>query len=530
MRAIVINLSRFGDLIQTQPVITALHQDGYQVGLICLSSFVDATSCLSHITYVNPISGGKLLSLIEQNWLYALTNFQEWIEQIYNTFPPNRILNVTPHIPARLLAYSLSQSTIPVEGFNVDKYGFGVSDSMWAKLFEASTKKRRCSPYNLVDLFRMISHVEHIPACYKLKHPQETNLLTSTTHFKNHIFETNKQYIGFQLGASSTLRQWPVSHFAQLGKKLYNQLGIIPVLFGSESEQHLAQEYIKTGAPCIDLVGKTKIAELAAILLHVSLLITNDTGTMHLAAGMGIPSLAIFLATAQPYDTGPYLEDCCCLEPSLNCHPCDFDTTCPINTICRTTISADAIWPLLTYRLTNKKWPEKAPIKTSTVARVWITTRDHYGFFDLQSLSGHDKEDRSSWLYIQRYYYRQLIDLLDNPDPIKRYPPLSTKVTSQLSQNVRQQASNTLDQISSLLRLLEKQGLLLSEKHISQFGKKFLSTVYNITELLEQNELFSALGIFWKMSIHEHADNLSHVLTVANSFQKIITKWNNSLK
>lgn len=38
------------------------------------------------------------------------------------------------------------------------------------------------------------------------------------------------------------------------------------------------------------------------------MLITNDTGTMHLAAGLNLPILAIFLATAQPWDTGPYQE------------------------------------------------------------------------------------------------------------------------------------------------------------------------------------------------------------------------------
>lgn len=529
MHAIIINLSRFGDLLQTQPVITALHQQGYQVGLICLSSFIDTTSCLSHLTYVNPIPGGKLLSLIEQNWLYALTTFQQWIEQIYHSFPPDRILNITPHIPGRILAHYLSKSTIQVEGFSVDEYGFGVSDSMWAKLFEASTKKRGCSPYNLVDLFRMICHVGHIPSCYRLKHPLSVDSTTITT-FNSHTFEAKKQYVGFQLGASAVSRQWPVSHFAQLGKQLYNQLGIIPVLFGSKSEQNLSEEYLQTGAPCINLIGKTKITELASILVHLSLLITNDTGTMHLAAGMGIPSLAIFLATAQPYDTGPYLEDCCCLEPALTCHPCDFDSTCPINTICRTTISADAVWPLLQYRLINKKWPKKAPIETSTVARVWLTTRDHHNFFDLKSLSGHDTESRSNWLCIQRYYYRQLIDLLDNPTQTKIYPPLPTKFISQLPQQIKQKASNTLEQISNLLSLLEKQGFLLSEKHMTQFGKKFLSTAYSIIELFEQNELVNTLGLFWKMSIQEHTDNLPHVLTITKSFQRIITLWNNALK
>ena len=49
-------------------------------------------------------------------------------------------------------------------------------------------------------------------------------------------------------------------------------------------------------------------AVLAAVLRQSRLIVTNDTGTMHLAAGLGVPVLALFLATAQPWDTGPYRE------------------------------------------------------------------------------------------------------------------------------------------------------------------------------------------------------------------------------
>lgn len=528
MQALIINLTRFGDLLQTQPIIHALKKEGYTVGLICLTSFAEASTCLSGLDYVNPIPGGKILSYLDEDWYSGLAIFQQWIEHLHIAFPVDRIINVTSHLPARLLAHHISKSVIPINGFTIDTYGFGSSDSMWAKLVEASTLKRGCSPYNLVDLFRKTGHVAHIPAQYRLQPPSKKYIHTLSSLFETQVSPTNKRYIGFQLGASAEFRQWPVNGFAQLGMQAYTQLGIMPVLFGSESEQHLAEEYKNTGAPCIDLIGKTTLPELAAALSLMSILVTNDTGTMHLAAGLGIPSLAIFLATAQPYDTGPYLEGCCCLEPALSCHPCDFNLDCPYNTICRSTISAESVWPLLEYYLKNGTWPKHAPAIISATTRVWLTIRDSYGFLDLQSLSGHDKEDRSLWLRIQRCYYRQFLDLTDTLMPATPYVSPPKECGSQLSTSFKQQVYSTLEQIFGLLKLIEGQGSLLQTQYIPQIGKKFLSTTHNISTILNNNQ-FAALGLIWSMSIQERGNNLLHVLDLSRSFQQLVFSWKKTL-
>ena len=106
-----------------------------------------------------------------------------------------------------------------------------------------------------------------------------------------------------QLGASEKRRQWPVSHFVELGKRIWQEEGICPVLLGEASERPLADEYARlTSTPFVDVVGQTNIFELGAVLREMAMLVTNNTGTMHLAAGLGLPLLSIFLATAQPCD------------------------------------------------------------------------------------------------------------------------------------------------------------------------------------------------------------------------------------
>lgn len=529
MRAIIINLTRLGDLLQTQPVIHALKQEGYQVGLICLTNFAEASSCLKHLDYLYPLPGGKLLSFLDKNWYISLKLFQDWIEHIHNTFPMNRIINLTSHLPAKILAKHLAGTKLTVEGFSIDDYGFGINDSMWAKLLEASTKKRACSPYNLVDLFRKIGHVGHIQACYQLNLPPKQTQKKVCSSFGIQVSLEKSRYVGFQLGASAARRQWPVKNFAALGEKLYSQFGILPILFGTNSEQPLFEEYKQTGAPYINLIGKTTVSELTSILPQIQLLITNDTGTMHLAAGLGVPSLAIFLSTAQPHDTAPYLEDCCCIEPALTCHPCDFNTQCPHDTICRITVSPESIWPIVSYRLTHNIWPQVIPKETTSIARVWLTTRDSYGFLDLYSISGHNNEDQNIWLTVQRHFYRQFIDLIDNIHKKNIYTPLPSYLVTQLSEKFKKQVYSILEQALGLLLIIEQQGKLLNTPHIRQIGKKFLSTVHNFSTLLTKSHQFNALGQLWTISVQEHGDDLIHVIKLSQAFKHLIIAWKNAL-
>lgn len=81
-----------------------------------------------------------------------------------------------------------------------------------------------------------------------------------------------------------------------------------------------------------DLVGKTTLAELAAELMRCDLLLTNDTGTMHLAASLGVPVVALFGST-EPDLTGPLGDSHQVLRHHVSCSPC-FLRECPIDFRC----------------------------------------------------------------------------------------------------------------------------------------------------------------------------------------------------
>ncbi|AWC95459.1 TPA: glycosyltransferase family 9 protein [Morganella morganii subsp. morganii] len=117
--------------------------------------------------------------------------------------------------------------------------------------------------------------------------------------------------VGFQMGASSEERRWPVANFVILTRYLltrYSDLNI--VLVGAPNEIHLSDEFFSLLEPEFHnriepLIGKTTIEELTQVINNLDLLVTNDTGTMHLAFALKIPSISLHVST-YPQFTGPY--------------------------------------------------------------------------------------------------------------------------------------------------------------------------------------------------------------------------------
>jgi len=99
---------------------------------------------------------------------------------------------------------------------------------------------------------------------------------------------------------------WPLESFICLAKQLEQQHpGYQLVLTGGDNEQHLADAFIKKIPNAINLVGKTNVLQLAAVMQRFSAYVCSDSGTMHVACAMGIPVIALFGPT-NVRRTGPY--------------------------------------------------------------------------------------------------------------------------------------------------------------------------------------------------------------------------------
>ena len=533
MRTVILNLTRFGDLLQSQAVIHALRHKGHEVGLICLQNFMEAARLLDGVSFVAALPGGGFLADLDAGWPRALARLHDWRETVRRDFGPDDVLNLTSTTSARLLAGLLAHDTptggLP-HGFALDDHGFGIAGSAWTAFFEASTRKRGCSPFNLVDVFLRASALQG-PARYALASPEDHLLHAAgqRLHELSAPFAVQREvagYVALQLGASDPRRQWPTPFFAAIGRKLFDQFGLLPVLLGAEHERALAGAYLCEGAPGLNLAGQTGLTELAAVLKHTRLLITNDTGTMHLAAGLDIDCLAVFLATAQPWDTGPYREGCCSLEPAMLCHPCGFDAQCPSRNRCLEHIRPETVWPLVQGYLSGNGWT--CPPETRAQARVWRAGRDAWSYMDLVSLSGHDTEDRTVWIRVQRHIYRQLLDVIDKTGtaPIE----LPKTLTAGLSPELRTQNGTVLEQADGLLLLLQEQCRLTLMRPTDRLKRQILTTCQRLGMLFDEHDSFNALSRLWQTLSQERGSDMSSLLTFTDQLRIALDAWNSSLK
>ena len=111
-------------------------------------------------------------------------------------------------------------------------------------------------------------------------------------------------------GARWETKRWPVDRFAAVAAKAKRAFGFTLVVLGSPAERALAVklEYLVKrfvpSATVLNLAGQTTLKQLAAMLQRADVLLSNDSGPMHLAAGMGTPVVGVFTCTS-PLRSGP---------------------------------------------------------------------------------------------------------------------------------------------------------------------------------------------------------------------------------
>lgn len=137
-------------------------------------------------------------------------------------------------------------------------------------------------------------------------------------------------------------KRWLPERFAEVAKAISGRYACHWFLFGVESDREIVGQISAVlGEWCIDLVGKTTLTELADKLRECRLLLTNDTGTMHLAAHLGVPVVAIFGST-EPALTGPLGRQSRVVRHHVPCSPC-FLRECPLDFRCMNSVSADEV-------------------------------------------------------------------------------------------------------------------------------------------------------------------------------------------
>jgi heptosyltransferase-1 len=133
----------------------------------------------------------------------------------------------------------------------------------------------------------------------------------------------NPQLIALQSGARWPNKRWPAVNFAGLVRLAAKNFPAARFVILGDAEDKPPGEIISHAAPerCLNLCGETSLPEMVEWLRLCDLMVTNDTGPMHVAAALGKPLVAIFGPT-EPRRTGPYGQLENILRIELPCSPC----------------------------------------------------------------------------------------------------------------------------------------------------------------------------------------------------------------
>lgn len=148
-------------------------------------------------------------------------------------------------------------------------------------------------------------------------------------------------------------KRWPTAYYADIAKRLTQQ-GYSVWLFGSGKDRAVAEEINRlSGGLCENLCGRTDLGEAVALLSATQVVVSNDSGLMHLAAALERPMLAIF-GSSSPQFTPPLSPHARVIKHDLECSPC-FKRECPLGHFnCMKQLTPDQIWTQLQSLMEGK--------------------------------------------------------------------------------------------------------------------------------------------------------------------------------
>ena len=150
--------------------------------------------------------------------------------------------------------------------------------------------------------------------------------------------------VGIHAGATnSRAKRWIPERYAEVCDRLAASHNARIVVLGGPGEQSIAEEiqsHLKS--PSVNLAGKTSLGELMGLVGSLSILISNDSGPMHVASALGVPTVAVFGPTDER-ETGPLSPRARVVRQHVECSPCLLKE-CPIDHRCMDRVTVEDVY------------------------------------------------------------------------------------------------------------------------------------------------------------------------------------------
>ncbi len=381
-----------GDLIQSTALFKKikLTYPKSRVKLLISNEFAEIAPFLPYIDEIKPIDFKGLSELLKANNFEFTLEVLKALDAIFDG-----ILRVNYDLAVNLshdefsVYFLYMLNSLKNIGISLTREGTVVSnDEMIAYIFSA-VKNRKVSVLNLVDIYERTVSINrvgskiHVNSIYldakKKDGEQEFEVL------KKYGIEETDTIVSFAIGASTELKKWRYDYFAELAKMFLNgDAKTKVVLLGANYDVKAGSfiESIVADERLINLTGKTSVADLVYIVRRSNLLITHDTGTMHIGVAVGTKLIVIYTGNVGFLETGPYADNRLLVIPDIGCFPCDFNLKC-LNPVCQGLIKPEYIYDMSLMLLEKETgYAEKLSKYKNTGIIPYLSRFDSKKFID----------------------------------------------------------------------------------------------------------------------------------------------------
>jgi ADP-heptose:LPS heptosyltransferase len=180
-------------------------------------------------------------------------------------------------------------------------------------------------------------------------HPRTALIATTPAEAKwlaDQMRSLPRPIMAIHAGAGWVTKRWPIEKFAEIARRFTGSVVVIGAASERQSGATLIASLANTPKPALNLAGQTTLKQLTALLREVDLLVTNDSGPMHLAAAVGTPVVGIFTCTS-PDLSGPEGAMHELLSTMVPC-AAGYHKTCPhggsSHLACLAELSVERVW------------------------------------------------------------------------------------------------------------------------------------------------------------------------------------------
>ncbi len=327
---LVLNHTRMGDLIQTTPLILGLKEKepDCRITMLANAKFAGILKFVPAIDELITLDIAKFAT--DDTKEPDVVAMYEYLDKLASNIEAQKfdmVLNLSHSKFSGVL--SLLSGVSDVRGFLSTPRGEGLIRDPWLIYFSSILAFRRYNRWNLVDMYMLGAGVKPKESLRLAINPDNKSIDNVKLVMEKAGINKGDLVVGFQAGASREDRRWSPEKFAKVGDYLARTRGAKIVLFGAPSEKALGDEVeaaMETQA--INIIGKTGLSEPVGWVKNIDLLVTNDTGTMHIAAAVETKIVAMFFVHARAEETGPYCDGAIILQADIECAPCSHQTVC----------------------------------------------------------------------------------------------------------------------------------------------------------------------------------------------------------